>query len=61
MRPDGRLDARRLGAAIAAGSSQLNELALARRACDVLSVEAIRGAQVRRGYQRTGGDAPEDD
>jgi hypothetical protein len=61
MRPDGRLDAPRPGIAIAAGSSQLNELALARQACDVLSVAAIGGAQVRKGHQRTGGDAPEDD
>ena len=61
MQPDGRLDARRSGVAIAAGSAQLNELALAREAWDVLCVAAIGGADVRRGRQRLGGDAPEDD
>jgi len=60
MQPDGRLNALRPGVAIAA-SPHLNELALAREACDVLSVAAIGGPEVRRGRQRPGGDAPEDD
>ena len=61
MQPDGRLNALRPGVAIAAASPHLNELALAREACDVLSVAAIGGPEVRRGRQRPGGDAPEDD
>ena len=61
MQPDGRLNARRPGVAIAAASPQLNELARAREACDVLSVAAIGRTQVRRGRQRPGGDGPEDD
>jgi len=61
MQPDGRLNARRPGVAIAAVTPQLNELARAREACDVLSVAPIGRAQVRCGRQRHRGDAPEDD
>jgi len=61
MQPDGRLNALRPGVAIAAASPHLNERARARKACDVLSVAAIGGADVRRGGHSPGGDAPEDD
>jgi hypothetical protein len=61
MQPDSRLNARRPGVAITAATPQLNELARAREACDVLSVAAIGRAQVRSRRQRPGGEAPEDD